>query len=665
MARVCRLSSELINKALPHWALEARPSPPVLILGAITIVAPLIDGGTTQLPVFMIRTILFLSCLGWIVSRRNSDTISLRWSNLSPLIMCFLALAVASVAWTPYRNVGLQWVVTLVMYAVFFQIVYQGLKSFKDVRILVIVVLGMGAVQAALGIIQCIAFGTYRAHGTFFNPNFYATYLVAVLALVGGLLCHSDMVTFRKWQRATLWGLLVVCLTAFLLARSRGALLPLLAVLAFLGYMRFGKGVVPLLLSCIAAVSLLPNPIRERGLEVAAHDPFAYTRIDMWHNAMIRIMYQPWGSGLGMYKYVSFKSRFAVQGEIVRFQKRAESPHNEYLQMTAELGVAGLLVFLAGLATWLRQARRVVVDERAALQRGVWIGLVGAVSAILVHASVDSVFHEPALVLLLILAGAMVLAMGNAACSVEKAALSFSYTPGRALIGMLAVSILLILTAQPAMAWYAFEHGNTAARSGEFERSLSWYRGAIMVDPWNSAYHDALASSEMALFQQSRDPEWILLAVEEMKMSMALNALDGRSPFRLGTLYQLLGETAQRGEVRDHWLKQATDSYGVAVMRDPYSPLNYVALGKLQRLRGELNQARSSFSQALDYEPNYLPARALGIEVDVELGNTTAAREDYKTLLSIVERWNGKATTGLEQEFLTVDTARLKRLFPS
>ena len=665
MAILCHISSDWISKVWPQWSLLAWPSPPLLILGGITVIAPLIDGGTTQLPVFLMRIMLFVSCLGWILSTRKQAVLPLAWNDLSPWILCFLALAVVSVGWTSYKDVAVQWVVTLTMYAVFFQIAYQGLKSFDDVRILVIIVLGMGAFQATLGIIQSIASGTYRAHGTFFNPNFFATYQVGVLALGGALLCQRDAAVLGKRERAALSALMLLSLTAFLLARSRGALLALVPVLAFLGYMRFAKGAVPIVLSCLAAVILLPNPIRERGLEVAAHDRFAYTRIDMWKNAIDRIIDRPWGSALGMYKYESFQSRFPLEGEIARFGKRAETPHNEYLQMAAELGVAGLGIFLAGLTTWLRQAKQVVVAERAALEHAVATGLVATVSAILLHACVDSVFHEPALVLLLILAGAMVLVIGRAGKSSEPPTLSVISTRGRALIATLATSILLILTIQPAAAWYAFELGNDAARSREFERSLGWYRGAIMIDPWNSAYHDALAASEVALFEQSRDRAWVLVAVEEMKMCMRLNEADGRSPFRLGTLYQVLADTAETAEARNQWLAEAAKAYAMAVTRDPYSPQNYVALGTLQRLRGDMRQARSFFSQAVEYEPNYLPARALRIEVDLELGNATGARDDYQTLLGIVERWNGKATTALEQQFLNVDTGRLKRLFRS
>ena len=638
------------------------------ILAALTLFAPLIEGGTTHFPVFVMRTVLFLSCLAWILSSWKDGSMSLQWNTVSPWILSFLTLAAVSVMWTPYKHAAVQWVVTLAMYAIFFQLAYQGLKSFRDVRILVIIILVTGALQAALGILQYGIFDEYRAHGTFFNPNFFASYQAGIVVLAGALLCFSGDLDISTGKRAALWALLIVSVVAFVLARSRGALLALVPVLFFIALMRFRRRAIPFLLCGLLAVIIIPNPIRARSLEVASQDHFAYTRLDIWKNAMARIADQPWGSGLGMYKYVSFKSRFPIEGELARYGRRAESAHNEYLQIASELGLGGLFIVLTGAVLWGKEVKHVCVDQARSARRAIMIGLTGIVSAILIHALVDSVFHEPALVLLLILAAAMVLAMGRMRCSEDppQPQLVIGYTRCRALIGGLILSILLVLTVQPATAWYAFEQGNSALSSGDLRRSVRWYAIAIKIEPWNASYHNALASSEIALFQQSKDRAWIVDAVEEMKMCSTLNALDGRYPYRLGTLYQLLAETAETSQEKSaRRLAEAADSFRQAVIRDPYFPPSRVALGKIQRLDGELRQARTSFSEALELEPNYLPARALRIQVDMELGNSTLARDEYREMLTIAERWRGKATTALEMQFLDVDWDQLKRLVQS
>src|SRR5256885_5822690 len=77
--------------------------------------------------------------------------------------------------------------------------------------------------------------------------------------------------------------------------------------------------------------------------------PYAFTRLDIWKNSVERIADQPWGVGLGIYKYTSFRYRFPIEASIARFAKRAECAHNDYLQMAVELGVVGLVMFLVGL----------------------------------------------------------------------------------------------------------------------------------------------------------------------------------------------------------------------------------------------------------------------------------------------------------------------------
>jgi hypothetical protein len=49
----------------------------------------------------------------------------------------------------------------------------------------------------------------------------------------------------------------------------------------------------------------------------------------------------------------------------------------------------------------------------------------------------------------------------------------------------------------------------------------------------------------------------------------------------------------------------------------------------------------------------------------MELGDSTLARNEYREMLTIAERWRGKATSALEMQFLDVDWDQLKRLVQS
>ncbi|MDF0643243.1 MAG: O-antigen ligase family protein [Nitrospira sp.] len=601
------------------------------------------------------------------IRKKHGGELFLHWSKLSPMVVILCGLAFVSVLWAPYKDVAIQGVVTFAMYGVFFHLIWQRVRSVRDIRVLIMIILGMGTFQAVLGVIQYWGLGSYRAYGTFFNPNFFGTYQVCVISLVLALLCYSDGSLLGKGERVVLISIGILSVSAFLLARSRGASIALICVVAFIGIMRFGKMVMPFLLTGVLLLAVVPNPVRDRGLEVAAHDPFSYTRIDIWKNSIDRIINYPWGVGLGMYKYLSFQFRFPVDGEIARFGKRAESAHNEYLQIAVELGITGLLIFLAGTILWMKEAVRILLGEQTSLRSGAIAGLAGIVLTVLVHASIDSVFHEPALVLLMILSGSMVLVLGRIQADADPVVPkgSIHLSRGRSVIAAIIMSIFVSLTVQSGLAWYAFERGNAQTSFRKIAEASQWYQVATTIQPWNAAYHNAVASSDLALFHTLGELGLVLDAVKEIKLCMSLNALDGRYPYRLGTLYQLLAELARHPQERIEWLSRAMASYQVATTRDPYSPASYVALGKLQRVHGSLQEAQASFSKAIEYEPNYLPARALRMEVALQLGNANAAHRDYSELLAIMEKYQGRARSPMEHQFLDVNLDALKEMLRS
>jgi O-antigen ligase len=109
-----------------------------------------------------------------------------------------------------------------------------------------------------------------------------------------------------------------------------------------------------------------------------------------------------------MFKQGSFLDRFPIDGEIVRYRKRPESAHSEYLQIGVELGVVGLGLLLCGLGLWTAEIRQLLREPADAIDRGLLMGVTASALVLLLHAAVDSSFHEPALVVLLVLLGGVI-----------------------------------------------------------------------------------------------------------------------------------------------------------------------------------------------------------------------------------------------------------------
>src|SRR2546426_1329361 len=126
----------------------------------------------------------------------------------------------------------------------------------------------------------------------------------------------------------------------------------------------------------------------------------------------------------------------------------------------------------------------------------------------------------------------------------------FPYHPVRAVsIGAVAVLCMLLIV-RPAAAWYAFDKAEDEVASGRADRAFEWFQRATFIDPGTTAYRDALALTEVRLFQQSGDPRWLLRAVDELTMGLELNPLDGRFAHRLGALHVLLADRVGPGPQR-------------------------------------------------------------------------------------------------------------------
>jgi O-antigen ligase/Tfp pilus assembly protein PilF len=647
-----------LKRHLLSWPL----SPAVLLLGSLIIFSPLIEGGTTYLPNLIMRLLLFGSALVWAIHQMRGGAIVLAPSRLVPLVALFLVWTGLSLWWAPYKNPGVQWLISLLMYALLFGVVIQGIRTSRHVWQIVMVVVGMGLCEGVLGIVQYVWLGEARAKGTFFNPNFFAMYEAAVLSIVVGLLSFTPQCESKRWHRIFLWCIAAIMFFAFMVAQSRGALLALVVAVTFIGCYRFGKIALVVLIVSLVAGAVIPNPLKQRMIDVSVQDPYAFSRIDIWENSLARIADRPLGLGLGMYKYSSFQYRFPIESNIVRYGKRAESAHNEYLQMAVELGVGGLAIFLLGIGVWGKEVKGVLRGKLEPWERGLVTGLTGAVLGILAHGAVDSVFHEPALVILLIVCGGLVLALQPIKkLDIPRRSVPFSYHPVRLALILVCGAVLAILTIQPAAGWYAHQRGQAEAQAGRQGPALDWFRRASMIDPGTTGYHDAVARTSVLLFNQSGDPEWLVSAVAEQRQAIELNPMDGRFPYRLGTIYGVLAEQKLAKDQRDLLLNQAAQAYGHAIQVDPYSPLNYMELANIRLPEGQVEEAKSWLQRAVVTEPNFLPARAILAELSFKAGEHEAAQLEFDAIVAVKRKYEGRVLSDIERQFLSVDLHQLRR----
>jgi O-antigen ligase len=634
------------------------------ILGGLVLFSPLIDGGTTQLPVLVIRLILLVSGVIWLLCRMKVGEFFLPQTRLEVCVALFAGWAILSLFWSPYKNASLQWVLSILSYAAVFAMVTHGLPSHARIRALVLVVTGIGVGEGIWGITQYLWMGEARARGTFFNPNFFAAYEAAVFLLSLGMLLFTSREGLTVFLRRWLCVAASVSCVAVVMAQSRGASAALAGAASFLGFSRYGRKALVVVSLCLLIGLLLPNPLQHRILHAAAQDPYAYTRLDIWKSALMRLPDQPLGIGVGMFKQGSFQERFPIEGDIVRYRKRPESAHNEYLQIGVELGFVGLALFLCGLGLWATEVRQLLREPADKIDRGLVIGLASSALVLMLHAAVDSTFHEPALVILLLLMVGVIhnLYVRAQPESVIWRRLAFSYHPMRAASVIAGALVVAAVFAQSALAWYAHEEGKHHAAQDDLEEALAWYIRAADIDPGTTGYHDSIARTAVQLYSESGNSAWLLKAAEEEAVARKLNPLDGRFPFRAGTVYRLMASQALTHAQRAELLDNASEAYAEAIRLDPYSPFGYFELAQLRLADGRVQDAMALLTTAKALEPNFLPGRALLAEQSLRAGLPGDYKREYDAIKAVVSRYAHRELSETERRFLDVDLYSLGRV---
>lgn len=633
--------------------------------------SPLIEGGTTYLPVAIISLTTILACIYWLRQSLLNGEFLIPRTRLHTPILIFLSLSLFTTLWSPYKNMSLRWLIIVITYSLIFYLALYALRSIGRIRLIIFSVLILGAFQSAIGIIQYLWFNTERVHATFFNPNFLSGYLAAISPLCLGLLLskkrgsEADNNFDIKGLKIVLSLTLLLLITAIFLTQSRGGAASLFIGASFVLWHKFRKRVLLILLPLILFILLIPNPVLQRIKNVSASDIYAYSRIEIWKSSLPRIIEHPIGYGLGIYKYTSQYYAFPVEEAIARYGKKAETAHNEYLQIAVELGIIGFITFLWGIFLVLKEGKSAIgilkVNNSGFLEGSV-SGLLGGTIGILSHSLVDSNLHEPSIVILLITFVSTIIAL-NRIYGGDKEEIHKIEKKGGVFYDASLILISLLLTViiiRPCIAYYTYSYGDKNLKKGDLNKAAGLFRWAIFFDPGNTTYHSSLSASTFYKFKEDRDPTLINEAISELNYAMKLNPIDAVIPNRLALVYHYLAVSANNPTEKEKLLREAEKKYKKSIQLSPFYANNYAQIGEIYLALGDKSQAKKEFAKALELEPRFLPARYKLALIYQEEGQIESAEAEYHTIIEIKEKYANKAEHTMEKQYLDVDIADVK-----
>ncbi|QJW48656.1 polymerase [bacterium BFN5] len=252
-----------------------------------------------------------------------------------------------------------------------------------------------------------------RVFSTLKNPNLLAGFLVMMMALACGLGCKA-----KDMKNRLLFLFLFILFGACLgLTYSRGAWISVGFVIALYGVL-YNKRILWLLLLVPVALYLLHDGFTERLLSIFnPTDTSSTLRIALWESTVAMIVDKPLlGIGWGAYWLVYPQYDFFIQDTSTTIFHA----HNMYLNIAAEIGIPGLIVFLTIMVGHIRTALSVVHEVTDRWVVGLLLGLVAALFGIAVNGFTDFILFNIQLSMLFWLFNAMIVVIWQQNCKIQN-----------------------------------------------------------------------------------------------------------------------------------------------------------------------------------------------------------------------------------------------------
>jgi putative inorganic carbon (HCO3(-)) transporter len=381
------------------------------LLPAVIFFLPLTPFLDWNFPIRDLTTLVRFSLFAGVVVYRLSHGKGVRewlWSGwLTRAILGYFAVAIASVAFNAVTLDAQRELMRLASYVCFYYVITDWIQTRRDTQTLLKVVMASTIAVALFGLYQ-VMIGGYSAVYDVLYPvqeeirqippwegritsflehyNGLAAYinLVVPFCLVFALRGTDPALrTLSKWC-------LMLASVALLLTQSRGGLLAYLAMLMVSAYMLAPdrktrmRRLAMVLVVCVLAAAVAGLFFQRLG---EIDDYTAVSRLAIWGGAFTVFARSPVvGAGFG-------NLRPLMGGLLGLPEGWMGDAHNLYLELLAESGLVGFIAFAFLIVSAFRTARRCMRQSRDEFMRLVGIAAFAAVCGVLVHGTVDYLFH--------------------------------------------------------------------------------------------------------------------------------------------------------------------------------------------------------------------------------------------------------------------------------
>jgi len=397
---------------------------PLALLSALLIFTPLARGSVQGWAVTIIQIVTLLALTAFLIEKCLTGKWEWIKTPLDLPLLILLILVILSAVFSQHKPSSLWATVMLITYIVIYYLVIHTVRTRARFKYLVWLIIGVATFLAVFGLFKKFGINPFPwwdygdlkylpdyLASTYGNHNHLAGYMEMALPLTLGFF-HLD---YRRGKLFTLCYISLLLLAALILSLSRGGWIGSLIGLAFMAAVLLtnrystGKKLIAALAGgfVVAVIIVLAStPVVERinTLDQKAENPTFQLRVMVWKGAVEVIEEYPFlGTGPGTFTTVY--TQYQPPGVTPRYFKA----HNDYLHFIAEVGLPLIAVILWMLIALYRKGFR-KMQNPSRLVRGITIGAMSGITAILVHSIGDFNLHIPANALLFTVLAALVAA---------------------------------------------------------------------------------------------------------------------------------------------------------------------------------------------------------------------------------------------------------------
>jgi len=329
------------------------------------------DGLSTAKTFYFYAVASFIIIIYGIYLLFGKNALKIELNRLDIFLLLFIAYCFIRLLFTPYSSVDDTYFIWLIILTALYFILKKVIGFYDDgnfnlsTKILIIAFLSAGFLQSLYGLLQLydispgLTGNYFKVIGTFGNPDSFSGYLASIMPFAFGIyVLLSPKNLFDKFLKYFSLLTFLSCLLIIIPAYIRGSWLAVASGVIFILWYKYNiadKFKIyfnsKLKKIGIAALVIIFISLIIAGLYQLKPDS-AFGRLFIWKITSNIIAENPlFGIGFNRYavEYNNYQAEYFAEGNGSEYEKlvagNVKQAHNEFIQIWAELGIIGLIIF--------------------------------------------------------------------------------------------------------------------------------------------------------------------------------------------------------------------------------------------------------------------------------------------------------------------------------